>query len=608
MKHLLFSNPLKKGIQTLLALAIGLFSLGPAGSRVVYAAPPVNDDFNSAKVITTLTYGDTLVTTEATPTVANPTTDDPNNFNCDGDTLAAGYSSVWYRYTPGAAESIALNTAGSNYDTFIAVWTGNRGNLNLVACNDDTFAQFTSDLFFIGTPGTTYHIEVAKFNGIPEESCDIHPGGCNLQFNAFISTTNVSIHGTVVGNYSIPTGGSLRTAYAGIDNGPAKITNTNAMDGIAALRVIWREPGFRASYSEMMGLPKEQLSNEYWFPWYNNIDTASMDQGFRIANVDNSTHTIRVFLGASQIGTDIILASQASIRVGYAVNNGPIRITCTTCSASDKIIAALRVIWKEPGVRFSYSEMMGLPKEQLSSEYWYPWYNNAVVNSMDQNLRIANVDTTAGNTVEVRVGTTLLETVSLAAGASIRRGYSVDNGPVRITCTTCNSTSSDKILTALRVIWKEPGYRSSYSEMMGLPVEQLSTEYRFPWYNNLAIASMDQGFRIANVDTTSHTIKIMVGAADLATFALNGGASVRVGYAVDNGPIRVICTTCNPLNVDDKIITAIRVIWQEPGFRSSYSEMMGLPVEALSTEYWFPWYNNAFPNTIMDQGFRFGIP
>ncbi|HET9909006.1 MAG TPA: hypothetical protein VFQ23_20320, partial [Anaerolineales bacterium] len=226
MKHLFFSNAPKKGMQALLALTIVLISLGPGGVRIAYAAPPANDDFNFAKVINTLTYGDTLVTTEATPTTTIPNVDDPDNINCDGNTISAGYSTVWYRYTPGATESIALNTAGSNYDTFIAVWTGTRGNLNLVACNDDTFAQFTSDLFFIGTSGTTYYIEVAKFNGVPAESCDIKPGGCSLQFNAFISTTNVSIHGTVVGNYSIPTGGSLRTGYPGIDDGPAKITNT----------------------------------------------------------------------------------------------------------------------------------------------------------------------------------------------------------------------------------------------------------------------------------------------------------------------------------------------------------------------------------------------
>ena len=612
MKHLLFANPLKKGVQAILALTILLLSLGPGGTRVAYAAPPVNDDFNSAKVINSLTYSDLNVnTTEATPTATIPNVDDPDNINCDGigtANLNAGTATVWYRYTPGTTESIAIDTLGSNYDTFIAVWTGTRGNLSLVACNDDTVAGLQSDLFFIGSPGTTYHIEVAQFFHYEgDQPPDPAPAnGGILQFHAYISTTNVSVHGLVMGNYSIPAGGSLRTAYAGVDDGPAKITNTNGADGIAALRVIWREPGFRASYSEMMGMPKEQLSNEYWFPWYNNLDTVSMDQGFRIANVDNSTHTIRVFLGAAQVGTDISLAAGASTRVSYAVNNGPIRITCTTCSASDKILAALRVIWQEPGFRFSYSEMMGLPKEQLSSEYWFPWYNNAAVNSMDQGFRIANVDTAAGNTVEVWIGGTHRQTINLGPGGSTRVGYNVDNGPARIVCTTCTNTGSDKIITALRVIWKEPGFRSSYSEMMGLPKEQLSNEYRFPWYNNLATASMDQGFRIANLDTTAHTIKVFVGATQIGTdLNLGAGGSTRVGYPVDNGPIKILCTTC--VNPDDKIIAALRVIWQEPGFRSSYSEMMGLPVEALSTEYWFPWYNNKFPAT-MDQGFRFGIP
>ena len=613
MNHLLFSSPFKKGMQAVVALTILLFSLAPGGTRTAYAAPPIHDDFGAAKTINNLTYSDApVITTEATPTNSIPNVDDPDNINCDGtgnNNLNAGYASVWYKYTPGTTESIAIDTLQSNYDTFIAVWTGTRGNLNLVACNDDNFAGFQSDLFFIGSSGTTYYIEVAQFSyyeGDPPPD-PAPPIGGTLQFHAYISTTNVSIHGTVMGNYSIPQGGSLRTGYAGVDDGPARITNTNGADGISALRVIWNEPGFRASYSEMMGLPKEQLSTEYWFPWYNNLDKASMDQGFRIANVDTSQHTIRVFLGSNQVGSDIILAGGGSTRVGFDLNNGPIRIVCATCTGSDRIIAALRVIWQEPGFRSSYSEMMGLPKEQLSSEYWFPWYNNAAVNSMDQGFRIANVDTAAGNTVEVRVGGALLQTINLGPGGSVRVGYNVDNGPARIVCTTCTNTGNDKIITALRVIWKEPGFRSSYSEMMGLPKEQLSTEYWLPWYNNLAKASMDQGFRIANLDTTQHTVQVLVGATQLASFPLGPGASTRVGYDVDNGPIKILCTTCNNLNADDKIIAALRVIWQEPGFRSSYSEMMGLPVEQLSSEYWFPWYNNKFP-TIMDQGFRFGMP
>jgi hypothetical protein len=294
----------------------------------------------------------------------------------------------------------------------------------------------------------------------------------------------------------------------------------------------------------------------------------------------------------------------ASTRVSYAIDNGPIRILCTTCTSGEKILAAMRVIWQEPGYRSSYSELMGLPKEQLSTEYWFPWYNNAT-SSMDQGFRIANISMAESNTVEVWVGSTKLDTFTLSAGVSTRVGYNVDNGPARIVCTSCTNIGSDKIITALRVIWQEPGFRSSYSEMMGLPKEQLSNEYWFPWFNNLDTPSMDQGFRIANVDTSQHTIRVFLGPTQVGSdIILAGGASTRVGYAVNSGPIRIVCVTCTG---SDRIIAALRVIWQEPGFRFSYSEMMGLPAQALSTEYWFPWYNFAAPNS-MDQGFRIAVP
>jgi hypothetical protein len=217
------------------------------------------------------------------------------------------------------------------------------------------------------------------------------------------------------------------------------------------------------------------------------------------------------------------------------------------------------------------------------------------------------VDTAAGNTVEVWIGGIHRQTINLGPGGSTRVGYNVDNGPARIVCTTCTNTGNDKIITALRVIWKEPGFRASYSEMMGLPKEQLSTEYWFPWYNNASINSMDQGFRIANVDTaSSNTVEVWIGTSKLQTINLGPGSSTRVGYNIDNGPIRIVCTTCTNTGTD-KIIAALRVIWKEPGFRASYSEMMGLPKERLSTEYWFPWYNNASTNS-MDQGFRIAVP
>jgi uncharacterized protein YkwD len=425
-------------------------------------------------------------------------------------------------------------------------------------------------------------------------------------YNIVSPNTNVFIAGALMDDYFVPSQGSLRVSFPGVDAGPVQVASINSTNILSALRVIWKEPGYRSSYSEMMGLPVEQLSTEYWFPWYNNAVPASMDQGFRIGNVNATSTAIEVWVGTTKLDT-LSLNPGASTRVGYNVDNGPIRIVCTDCSGSEKIIAALRVIWREPGLRYSYSEMMGLPVEQLSTEYWFPWYNNAVPNSMDQGFRIANVSSSETNTVEVWVGTMKLDTLSLNPGASMRVGYNVDNGPIRIVCTTCTNTGDDKIIAALRVIWKEPGFRASYSEMMGLPKEQLSDGYWFPWYNNAVPASMDQGFRIANVSLTeSNTVEVWVGNTLLDTISLPAGASTRVGYNVDNGPIRILCTTCT--NTDgDQILAALRVIWKEPGFRASYSEMMGLPAQALSTEYWFPWYNFAAPNS-MDQGFRIAVP
>ncbi|MCI0550534.1 MAG: hypothetical protein L0287_06240 [Anaerolineae bacterium] len=456
-----------------------------------------------------------------------------------------------------------------------------------------------------GTGNGTIQLDVLDDDSIIDiESVPMNGGFTSGEVYTVIKSAEVQVNiaGNNVGNYDIPLQESERHDFPGVDNGPVQIVNANSANILAALRVIWKEPGERTSYSEMMGLPVEQLSSEYWFPWYNNQNTASMDQGFRIANVDVADTTIKVMLGGPA-GTQLdsfTLAAGDSVRVGYDVNDGPIQIYSVE---GRNILAALRVIWQEPVAgRYSYSEMMGLPVEQLSDEYWFPWYNNLDTASMDQGFRIASVNASGANTVEVRVGGELQESFTLAAGDSVRVGYPVNNGPAQVVCTTC--TSNEKIVTSLRVIWKEPGFRSSYSEMMGLPTEQLSTEYWFPWYNNLDTASMDQGFRIANVNATGpNTIQVWVGDTMQDSFSLAVGASVRVGYSVNSGPIRIVCTTCTG---SEKILTSLRVIWQEPGYRSSYSEMMGLPTEALSTEYWFPWYNNA--TSSMDQAFRIAVP
>jgi len=80
----------------------------------------------------------------------------------------AGGHSVWYKGTATSNGVVRLSTSGSDFDTLLAVYTGNAvSNLTLIASNDDivlaTIKQ--SALSFSVVSGTLYYIAVDGFDG-----------------------------------------------------------------------------------------------------------------------------------------------------------------------------------------------------------------------------------------------------------------------------------------------------------------------------------------------------------------------------------------------------------------------------------------------------------
>jgi hypothetical protein len=128
---------------------------------------PVNDEINSAIQINTPSYANLQYIYNATSAI-----DDPALTKCN---RAPGQATVWYKYVPSENGQINLNTIGSDYDTMLAVWTGTRGSLSLVSCNDDRVSDLQSELMVRVVAGTTYYIEVAKFAGYLVTSLDIRP-------------------------------------------------------------------------------------------------------------------------------------------------------------------------------------------------------------------------------------------------------------------------------------------------------------------------------------------------------------------------------------------------------------------------------------------------
>jgi hypothetical protein len=82
------------------------------------------------------------------------------------DHAEPGGRSVWFRWTASSTAEVSVTTAGSDFDTTLAVYTGASVNaLSVVASNDQFAAGFSSAVTFSPTVGTTYHIAVDGYYG-----------------------------------------------------------------------------------------------------------------------------------------------------------------------------------------------------------------------------------------------------------------------------------------------------------------------------------------------------------------------------------------------------------------------------------------------------------
>lgn len=78
----------------------------------------------------------------------------------------AAQHSLWFTWTPTVSGPVVFNTLGSNFDTVLAVYTGNSlGSLVEVASNDNSGSAQTSSLTFNATPGVQYQIALDGKDG-----------------------------------------------------------------------------------------------------------------------------------------------------------------------------------------------------------------------------------------------------------------------------------------------------------------------------------------------------------------------------------------------------------------------------------------------------------
>jgi hypothetical protein len=172
----------------------GLQSDDINGASMIYgvallSAPPLNDTIAGAFLTSPIPYSSSVDTTGANQAP------DPNDpivpVECDGKLLNKGDNTVWYKYSPLSNVTLSIDTLGSNYDTYIAVWSGTETSLSFVACDDDTSSTLQSQMILNAQAGVSYYIQVAEYTGIQGDVVDDKPGG-SLNFHV----TNVLRTGT----------------------------------------------------------------------------------------------------------------------------------------------------------------------------------------------------------------------------------------------------------------------------------------------------------------------------------------------------------------------------------------------------------------------------
>lgn len=178
-------------VRTLILAAGLLLHFGPLCFQINGAT---NDAFSNAQILSGAsgtTIGDNI---GATKQSGEP--DHADN---------SGGSSVWFRWTAPGTGQFSFSTSGSDFDTLLAVYTGNNvNNLNPVASNDDANFDLTSAVSILATSGTTYRVAIDGFDGetgalVLNWSPEVPPANDNFTNAQVISGTTGSAAGSNVG-------------------------------------------------------------------------------------------------------------------------------------------------------------------------------------------------------------------------------------------------------------------------------------------------------------------------------------------------------------------------------------------------------------------------
>ncbi|MFZ5883703.1 MAG: DUF7402 domain-containing protein [Chloroflexota bacterium] len=403
------------------------------------------------------------------------------------------------------------------------------------------------------------------------------------------ANVNVNIGSNLMGTYAIPSGSDTRLTY-NASGGPVKVESTNGVNIVSAIRLQSYANNTLYSFVETMGVPQGLLSYKYVFPTYNNT-WAPLNSQIRVSNLETTPTTVRITIGSSVVWEQQMQGLEEQ-RLYFPVSGGPVIVE--SLDTSKKIVAAIRLQSYANNLLYSFSETMGIPDQMLSYRYYFPTYNNTWA-PLNSQIRVSNLETTP-TTVRITIGSSVVWEREMQGREEQRLYFPVSGGPVIVE----SLDTSKKIVAAIRLQSYANNILYSFVETMGVPEGLLSYKYYFPTYNN-TWTPLNSQIRVSNLETTPTTVRITIGSSVVWEQQMQGREEQRLYFPVSGGPVIV-----ESLDTSKKIVAAIRLQSYANNTLYSFSETMGIPLEQMSSVFYFPTYNNTW--TPLNSQLRFGVP
>lgn len=261
--------------------------------------------------------------------------------------------------------------------------------------------------------------------------------------------------------------------------------------------------------------------------------------------------------------------------------------------SGNEIGSTLGAIYKSNNGGFSFGEVMGIAESELSTTWWFPWYD---ATSPSFNWIMVSNPNSKPVVVEISIaGTKTSDSPhTIPAGDVWAAEYHETlGGPVKVA-----STDGQKIFASQRTHRNDVGVQAINVKAISDPELALKSPFSsqtglanswwFPWYD--AVRPTMNWILVGNPGPHPAIVEIYIGydrTSDSPNTIPVGGVWTPEYPGVVKGPVRVVSTNGQQIFVSQRSLRS-----DTKGF----NEIMGVPKEQLARIWWFPWYDSTSPS------------